>query len=111
MPESVRLAMCKGNWQEPKERRAEDSFELLAGARAHSAPAPAGWLEIKFQPQLHNAGASRSEDRVAIDDVRRAAPATERMGNRGIVADIGANHAAVWILERCGKAVGAYCKQ
>src|ERR1700720_1187585 len=98
MPESVRLAMLKGNRQERKERTAEDSFELLAGARAHSAPAPAGLrLEVKFQPQLHNAGASRSEDRVAIDNVRRAAAASEPMGDGSIVADVRAHHAAVRI--------------
>lgn len=32
-------------------------------------------LEAKFQPQLHDAGAARSQDRTAVDDVRRAASA------------------------------------
>src|ERR1700732_1941281 len=99
MPESVRPAMRKGNRQERKERT-EDSFELVAGARAHSAPAPAGLrLEVKFKPKLHHAGAARSNDRIAVDDVRSAAAAAERTGNRGIVADVRANHAAVWIGE------------
>jgi hypothetical protein len=92
--------MLKGNRQERKERRAEDSFELLAGARAHSAPAPAGLiLEVKFQPQLHDAGAARSNDGIAVDDVRRAASAAKRTGNGRIVADVRANHAAIWIGE------------
>jgi hypothetical protein len=92
--------MCKGNRRERKEGRAEDSFELLAGAKAYSAPAPAGLrLEVKFQPQLHHAGAARSNDRVAIDNVRRAAAASERMGDGSIVGDVGAHDAAVRIGE------------
>jgi hypothetical protein len=91
--------MRKGNRQERKERT-EDSFELVAGARAYPALAPAGLvLEAKFQPQLHDAGASRSEDRIAVDDIRRAASAAERMGNRGVVPDVGAHHATVGIGE------------
>jgi hypothetical protein len=56
-------------------------------------------LERKLQPKLHDAGAARSEDGVAIDDVRCAAAAAERMGDRGIVADVGAHHAAIRIGE------------
>jgi hypothetical protein len=69
--------------------------------RGHILPPhqPGYFLEAKFQPQLHDSCASRSEHRVSVDDVRRAASAAERVGDRWIVADIGANHAAVGIGE------------
>jgi len=56
-------------------------------------------LERKLQAQLHDASAARSEDRIAVDDVWRAATATEMCRIRGIVANVRANHAAVRIGE------------
>src|ERR1700720_3938181 len=94
MPESVRPAMRKGNRQERKERTTGGRREGTFCPRTSRID-----LESELEPKLHNASASRSEDRIAVDDVRRPAPATERMGDRGVVADVRANHTAIRIGE------------
>ena len=96
MSESVRLGMHKGNLAESRrEERKEGGRCEAPFSLAPVAPD----LEAKLQPELHLAGAPRSEDRVAIDDVRRAASAAERMADRGVITDVRANCAAVRIGE------------
>src|ERR1700730_6722068 len=55
--------------------------------------------EGELEPELYVAGASRSEDRIAVHDIGRRAPAAECLRNRRIVAESGVNHPAVRIGE------------
>src|ERR1019366_1895553 len=54
-------------------------------------------LETELKSKLDIAGAARSENRIAVDDVGCAASAAERSGVRGVVADGRVHHAAVRI--------------
>ena len=54
-------------------------------------------LEAEFQPELHYAGASRTDERIAVCDVGRGAPAAERCGHRRVTPSVIANHSAVGI--------------
>src|SRR5437879_6584085 len=99
MSESVPLGMDKGNPTES--RREERKQEFFSGRREGklSLAPVAPDSKAKLQPELHLAGAPRSEDRVTVDDIRRAASAAERMADRGVVTDVRANCAAVRIGE------------
>ena len=54
-------------------------------------------LEAELQAELHHAGASRTDERIAVCYVGCGAPAAERCGYRRVTPSVIANHSAVRI--------------